>query len=63
MSSPFTFRYTLSQPLFVWHLPFLAGGPNASLGGGLMGENMDVSKNRGTPKWMVKIMENLIKMG
>ena len=24
---------------------------------------MDVSKNRGTPKWMVKIMENPIKMG
>ena len=23
---------------------------------------MGVSKNRGTPKWMVKIMENLIKM-
>ena len=23
---------------------------------------MDVSKNSGTPKWMVKIMENLIKM-
>ena len=22
---------------------------------------MDVSKNRGTPKWMVKIMENPIK--
>ena len=25
--------------------------------------NMGVSKNRGTPKWMVKIMENPIKMG
>ena len=24
--------------------------------------HMDVSKNSGTPKWMVKIMENLIKM-
>ena len=24
--------------------------------------NMGVSKNRGTPKWMVKIMENPIKM-
>ena len=24
--------------------------------------HMDVSKNRGTPKWMVKIMENPIKM-
>ena len=24
---------------------------------------MGVSKNRGTPKWMVKIMENPIKMG
>ena len=24
---------------------------------------MDVSKNRGTPKWMVKIMENPINMG
>ena len=24
--------------------------------------NMGVSKNRDTPKWMVKIMENLIKM-
>ena len=23
---------------------------------------MDVSKNRGTPKWLVKIMENPIKM-
>ena len=23
---------------------------------------LDVSKNRGTPKWMVKIMENPIKM-
>ena len=23
---------------------------------------MDVSKNTGTPKWMVKIMENPIKM-
>ena len=23
---------------------------------------MDVSKNRGTPKWMMKIMENPIKM-
>ena len=23
---------------------------------------MGVSKNKGTPKWMVKIMENLIKM-
>ena len=23
---------------------------------------MGVSKNRGTPKWMVKIMENIIKM-
>ena len=27
------------------------------------GQDMDVSKNRGTPKWMVKIMENPIKMG
>jgi len=26
-------------------------------------EDMDVSKNTGTPKWMVKIMENPIKMG
>ena len=25
-------------------------------------EHMDVSKNRGTPKWMVKITENPIKM-
>ena len=25
-------------------------------------QNMDVSKNSGTPKWMVKIMENPIKM-
>ena len=25
-------------------------------------ENMGVSKNKGTPKWMVKIMENPIKM-
>ena len=25
-------------------------------------QNMGVSKNRGTPKWMVKIMENPIKM-
>ena len=25
--------------------------------------DMDVSKNRGTPKWMVKIMENPIKHG
>ena len=24
--------------------------------------NMDVSKNNGTPKWMVKIMENPIKI-
>ena len=24
--------------------------------------DMDVSKNRGTPKWMVRIMENPIKM-
>ena len=24
--------------------------------------NLDVSKNRGTPKWMVKIMDNPIKM-
>ena len=24
--------------------------------------HLSVSKNRGTPKWMVKIMENLIKM-
>ena len=24
--------------------------------------HMDVSKNTGTPKWMVKIMENPIKM-
>ena len=23
---------------------------------------MDVPKNRGTPKWMVKIMENLMRM-
>ena len=28
----------------------------------LFGEYMGVSKNRGTPKWMVKIMENPIKM-
>ena len=28
----------------------------------LMGDYMDVSKNSGTPKWMVKIMENPIKM-
>ena len=27
-----------------------------------LSEEMDVSKNRGTPKWMVKIMENPIKM-
>ena len=26
-------------------------------------EHMGVSKNKGTPKWMVKIMENPIKMG
>ena len=26
------------------------------------GSYMDVSENRGTPKWMVKIMENPIKM-
>ena len=25
--------------------------------------HMGVSKNNGTPKWMVKIMENPIKMG
>ena len=25
-------------------------------------KHMGVSKNRGTPKWMVKIMENLFKM-
>ena len=25
-------------------------------------EDVDVSKNTGTPKWMVKIMENPIKM-
>ena len=25
-------------------------------------QNMGVSKNRGIPKWMVKIMENPIKM-
>ena len=24
--------------------------------------NIGVSKNRGTPKWMVKIMENTIKL-
>ncbi len=24
--------------------------------------DMDVSKNKGTPKWMVKMMENPIKM-
>ena len=27
-----------------------------------LGFHMGVSKNRGTPKWMVKIMENPIKM-
>ena len=27
-----------------------------------VGRNMGVSKNKATPKWMVKIMENLIKM-
>ena len=26
-------------------------------------QHMEVSKNRGTPKWMVKIMEHPIKMG
>ena len=26
-------------------------------------QDLDVSKNSGTPKWMVKIMENFIKMG
>ena len=26
------------------------------------GDQMGVSKNRGTPKWMINIMENLIKM-
>ena len=26
------------------------------------GDQMGVSKNRGTPKWMIKIMENLTKM-
>ena len=26
-------------------------------------QNLGVSKNRGTPKWMVKIMENPIKTG
>ena len=25
-------------------------------------QHMDVSENRGTPKWMVKIMDNPIKM-
>ena len=29
---------------------------------GLFNSHMGVSKNRGTPKWMVKIMENPIKM-
>ena len=29
---------------------------------GKMDDHMDASKNRGTPKWMVKIMENPIKM-
>ena len=28
----------------------------------LIGIHVDVSKNKGTPKWMVKIMESLIKM-
>ena len=30
---------------------------------GNVGKHMGVSKNRGTPKWMVKIMENPIKHG
>ena len=30
--------------------------------GGENKEHLGVSKNKGTPKWMVKIMENLIKM-
>ena len=30
--------------------------------GGRASTHMGVSKNRGTPKWMVKIMENPIKM-
>ena len=30
--------------------------------GGRMGRDVGVSKNRGTPKWMVKIMENPIQM-
>ena len=30
--------------------------------GGSATTHMGVSKNRGTPKWMVKIMENPIKM-
>ena len=29
----------------------------------ILSENMDVSKNRGTPKWMVKIMEHPIEIG
>ena len=30
--------------------------------GSMFKKNMGVSKNRGTPKWMVKIMENPIKI-
>ena len=32
----------------------------AKIGEDLFGFHMGVSKNRGTPKWMVKIMENPI---
>ena len=34
------------------------------MGGGVVDKHVDVSKNRGIlpPKWMVKIMENPIKM-
>jgi len=38
-------------------LPILGGHGNG------LGGYMDLSKNRGIPKWMVKIMENPIKNG
>ena len=63
-TAPLRSLQTLRQWVSGLH-PFDVGkwSPNQNLLSlGNITKNMDVSKNMGTPKWMVKIMEILINM-
>ena len=57
------FEHCLSWGYLGWHTYTFSGWDELiEVDPQNVGIQMGVSKNRGTPKWMVKIMENPIKM-